>query len=152
MPSSGHGGEDMERIKVINARAYDIGLMLPNGTERVAHAGSYTLLTRDELDHLVSVAPSLFIGEKQLRLEDRKLAVELGFAKSEDAPVFGEAEIRKQLAQKPQALKAWLDGIQEPYLLDEVFRVAQGMDLPATKLQIIQERFPGRPLVSAETE
>lgn len=142
----------MDRFKVINDRTYDIGLLLPNGTERVVHARSYTLLTRDEIDYVVSVAPALFAGEKQLRLEERALAVEMGFAACEDSPVFGEAEIRKHLGQRAQVLKAWLDGIQEPFLWDEVFRVARQMDLPATKLQIVQERFPERPLVPLETE
>ena len=142
----------MDRYKVYNARAYNIGLLLQNGTERVVQSGSYTLLSRDDIEYVASIAPRLFIGERQLRLDDRKLAVELGFVKSEDTPVFGESEIRKQLAQRPQSIKAWLESIQEPFLLDEVFRVAQQMDLPATKLQIVQEIFPDRPLVSAEPE
>ena len=142
----------MQRYKVINDRGYNIGLMLQNGTAQVVHSGSYLLLTKDEIEHLTSIAPRLFAGERQLRLEDRKLAVELGFVKNEDAPVFDEAFVRKQLSQKAQTMKAWLDSVQEPYLLDEVFRVARQMDLPATKLQIVQEKFPDRPLVTAENE
>lgn len=142
----------MEKYKVFNDRGYHIGLVLQNGTERVVQRGSYVLLAKEEIEYLTSIAPRLFQGERQLRLEDRALAVELGFVLAEDQPVFDEAFIRKQLGQRMALVKAWLEGITEPFLKDEVCRVAQQMDLPASKLQILQDWCPERPLVTVESE
>lgn len=69
----------MDKTRVYNQRKYSIGLILQNGAERVIHPGSFALLARDEIEYLASIAPSLFDGEKQLRLEDRALAAQLGF-------------------------------------------------------------------------
>ena len=139
----------MERYRVFNDRQYNIGLTLPNGTERVVAPGAYTLLTQEEIEYIAGIAPRLFAGEKQLRLEDRKLAVELGFILDEHVAVFDDVLIRKQLQGSAAKIKAWLDTIEEAYLLDEVLAVAKAMDLSASKLQVIQDKFPGQTLIEA---
>ena len=118
----------MNKIRVSNPHKFAIGVSFFNGTDRAILPGSFTLMTREEIEYLASFAPSLFEGEKLLRLEDRELA----------------AEIRKRLNQRAQQVKAWLDGIEEHYLLDEICDVAMKMDLPASKLQLLQERMPTR--------
>lgn len=60
------------------------------------------------------------------------------------------AEIRKCLAQRVPQVKAWLDGIQEAYLLDVIGDVAAEMDLPASKLQLLQERMPEREFIAKQ--
>lgn len=142
----------MERIKVFNDRQYNIGLAFANGTERVVTPGAFTLMNKEEIEHLASIAPGLFKGEKQLRLENRKLAVELGFVQSEEAPVFDEAFIRKQLGMSATKVKAWLETVTEPYLLEEIVKVVKTMDLPASKLQVIQERVPEQALIQTADE
>lgn len=47
-------------------------------------------------------------------------------------------------------VKAWLDGIREPYLLDAICDVATEMDLPASKLQLLKERMPNREFIREE--
>jgi hypothetical protein len=142
----------LDRIKIYNDRRFDIGIRLPNNTERVIPRNGYTLLTRDELEFAASLAPNLFKDEKQIRLEDRAIAIELGFVQNENLPLFNEAEIKKQLSARIAVMKAWLDGITEPYLLAEVFDVARQMDLPASKLKVLQEKFPDRPLIEPDIE
>ena len=140
----------MDKTRVYNQRKYSIGLILQNGAERVIHPGSFALLARDEIEYLASIAPSLFEGEKQLRLEDRALAAQLGFIEDAQAETLDAEAIRKHLSQRVAQVKAWLDGISEPYLLDAICDVAAEMDLPASKLQILQERAPGRDFLRAE--
>ena len=140
----------MEKIRVYNPLKFNIGLILANGTERTVLAGSYTLLTKEDIEYLASIAPKLFMGEKQLRLEDRELAVELGFIESVDQPVLNEEEIRKNLSQRVSHVKTWLDGIEEPFIIDIICDVAAQMDLPASKLQLLQERMPSREFLTAE--
>jgi len=139
----------MEKYKVFNDRSYNIGMVLANGVERVVKPGSYTLLSKDEIEHVASIAPKLFLGERQLRFEDRKLAVDMGFIADENAPLFDTAEIRKHLSGSIAKMKAWLETVTEPFLLDEVLTVARTMDLPASKLQVLQDKFPGQTLIES---
>ena len=140
----------MEKIRVYNPRKYAIGVILQNGAERSILPGSFALLTKDDIEYLASIAPALFEGEKQLRLDDRNLAVDLGFIESVDQPVLDDEEIRKNLGQRTSAVKAWLEGIHEAYLLDVICDVAAQMDLPASKLQLLQERMPEREFLKNE--
>jgi len=140
----------MDKIRVYNPRKYDIGLVLQSGMERVIHPGSFTPMSRDDIEYAASMAPALFEGEKQLRLEDRALAVQLGFVQNESEPVFDAEEIRKKLGMRNPQVKAWLESIQEGYLLDAICDVATTMDLPASKLQLLQDRMPEREFLKAE--
>lgn len=140
----------MEKTRVYNQRKYDVGMILQNGAERVVHPGSFILLSRDEIEYLASIAPALFDGEKQLRLEDRALAAQLGFVDDAQAETLDADVIRKKLNQRAPQLRAWLDGVTEPYLLDAICDVAAEMDLPASKLQLLQEHAPGREFLRAE--
>ena len=140
----------MEKIRVYNPRKYTIGVILQNGAERSILPGSFALLSKDDIEYLASIAPTLFEGEKQLRLDDRNLAVDLGFIESVDQPVLDDEEIRKNLGQRVSSVKAWLDSIHEAYLLDAICDVAAQMDLPVSKLQLLQERMPSREFLTAE--
>ena len=140
----------MDKIKVYNARKYAVGLVLQNGAERVILPGSFALLTRDDIEYAGAIAPQLFVGEKQLYLEDRELAAQLGFIDDPATPTMDAEEIKKKLGLRPAQVKAWLDTVQEGYLLDSICDVAATMDLPASKLQLLQDRLPEREFLKAE--
>lgn len=140
----------MEKIRVYNDRKYAIGLVMPNGVEHAIRSGSFALLSRDDIEYAASIAPALFMGEKQLRLEDRALAAQLGFIESEQSEMFDTDAITRKLNQRGPQVKAWLERITEPYLLDAICDVAAGMDLPASKLQLLQERMPDREFLRDE--
>lgn len=140
----------LDKIRVDNPRKFAVGFTLINGAEKVVKPCSFTLLSRDEIEYLASIAPSLFQDEKVLRLSDRELAVQLGFINGTEQPTMDVEEIRKRLGQRVPQVKAWLDGIQEDYLIDAICDVAADMDLPASKLQLLQERMPHRDFLKAE--
>lgn len=140
----------MDKTRVYNQRKYSIGLVLQNGLEYTIKPGSFALLTCDEIEYLASIAPALFEGEKQLRLEDRALATQLGFVECAQAESLDAEAIRKHLSQRAPQVKAWLDGVREPYLLDAICDVAAEMDLPASKLQLLKERMPNREFIREE--
>ena len=139
-----------EKTRVCNPHKFPIGVTLQNGMERAILPRSFALLTRDDIEYIASMAPKLFEDGKLLRLEDRNLAVELGFIESVESPVLDEEEIRKRMNQRVAQVKTWLDGIHEAYLLDAICDVAAQMDLPASKLQLLQERMPSREFLTAE--
>lgn len=140
----------MEKIRVYNPRKYAIGLILQSGVERVIMPGTHTPLSLDDIEYAASMAPSLFQDEKQLVLEDRELASKLGFILDASIPPLNREEIQKKLNQRPAQLKTWLDSIQEGYLMDAICDVAAEMDLPASKLQLLQDRLPGREFLKTE--
>ena len=74
----------------------------------------------------------------------------MGFIDDPEKPVLDDEEIRKNLSQRVSQVKAWLDGIEEAYLLDAICDVAAGMDLPASKLQLLQEKLPEREFLKTE--
>ena len=143
----------MNKYRVNNPTKFPIGVRHYNGTECAIHPGSFTMMTIEEIEYLASIAPKLFMGEKMLRLEDRELAVQLGFIDSVDTPVLDEAEIRRRLKQNVSQVREWLNGIAEGYPIDTICDVAEKMDLPASKLQLLQERMPNREFLNVkETE
>lgn len=137
-------------IRVYNDRKYNIGLVKQNGIELVVKAGAFVALTREEIEYVASLAPGLFEGEKQLRVEDRELAVKLGFVASASAPRFDEPFIIEQLSQRPAQISKWLDGINEPYLLDMIYDVASKLDLPGSKLTLLKSKLPDREFIGSD--
>lgn len=140
----------MEKIRVYNPRKFAIGVILQNGAERAILPGSFALLSKDDIEYLASIAPALFEDENLLQIEDRTVAVDLGFIDSLEKPVLDADEIRRCLGQRISQVKAWLEGIEEEYLLDTICDVAAEMDLPASKLQLLKERMPEREFLAKE--
>ena len=140
----------MEKIRVYNPRKFAIGVILQNGAERAILPGSFALLSKDDIEYLASIAPALFEDENLLQIGDRTVAVDLGFIDSLEKPVLDADEIRRCLGQRISQVKAWLEGIEEEYLLDTICDVAAEMDLPASKLQLLKERMPEREFLAKE--
>ena len=140
----------MEKIRVYNPRKFAIGVILQNGAERAILPGSFALLSKDDIEYLASIAPALFEDENLLQIEDRTVAVDLGFIDSLEKPILDADEIRRCLGQRVSQVKAWLEGIEEEYLLDAICDVAAEMDLPASKLQLLKERMPEREFLAKE--
>ena len=140
----------MEKIRVYNPRKFAIGVILQNGAERAILPGSFALLSKDDIEYLASVAPALFEDENLLQIGDRTVAVDLGFIDSLEKPILDADEIRRCLGQRVSQVKAWLEGIEEEYLLDTICDVAAEMDLPASKLQLLKERMPEREFLAKE--
>ena len=135
------------KYRVNNPLKSCIGVIYFNGIECTIHPKSFTMMTLEEIEYLASIAPKLFMGEKMLRLEDRELAAALGFIDSVDTPVFDETEIRRHLNQRVPEIQEWLNGIEEDFLIDMVCDVADKMDLPVSKMRLLQERMPTRYLL-----
>lgn len=101
---------------------------------------------------MASIAPALFEGEKQLQLADRDLAVALSFIEGKEFRPLDEDEIRKRLGQSAVKIKAWLDTVSEPFLLDAIYTVSLTMDLSTSKLKVLQEKMPHRELLPTDDD
>jgi hypothetical protein len=130
-----------ERVRVINQTRYGIGIRLANGIERNIAAGTFAVLARDDVEYLMSIAPKLFEAPCQLLVQDDELLQDYGVAnKVEDVKIDRE-EIGRKLAGSAKNLKAWLDTVNEPFVIDIVREIAEKMDLPASKTRIIKEKL-----------
>lgn len=122
-----------DKVRVVNQTRYDIGVRLMNGIERNIHGGSFIVLDRDDVEYVMSIAPKLFAAPSQLLVKDDELLQTLGVAESEKEATVDREEIRKKISGSAKNLKAWLDTVEAPFVLDIVFQLAKEMDLPASK-------------------
>lgn len=131
-----------DKVRVVNQTRYGIGFKLPNGVERNIVAGTFAILSRDDVEYLMSIAPKLFEAPCQLLVQDDELLQDFGVAdKVEDVKIDRE-EIGRKLAGNAKSLKTWLDTVTEPFVLDIIREIASKMDLPASKLKILEEKLP----------
>lgn len=130
--------------RITNLRGYHIGIPTQSGREYNIPPHGYITLPYEDIEWAASIAPSLFVGEKQLQVADRFFAIDMGFIEDENAKSVDDELIRKQLGQAIAKVEAWLVTISEPYLLDAIYRVSTTMNLSSSKLKVLQEKMPDR--------
>lgn len=130
-----------EKVRVVNQTRYDIGLKLMNGGERNIHGGSFIILSRDDVEYVMGLAPKLFAAPCQLLVQDEVLLQDFGIAEKVEEVKIDKEEIGRKLTGSAKNLKAWLDSIEAPFLLDIIREVADGMDLPASKQKILDAKL-----------
>lgn len=141
------------RYRVTNKCRYDIGVRLSNGQEVVITPGSFQLLTADDIAYVDSIcSEDKFFSKRMLVPLDqtgKEVAMDqLGMYIEEDpAPHLDDAGIASALKQTPKKIEAWLDQVDDPAELHAIFEVAQTMDLPASKLKILNEKMPEKDLL-----
>lgn len=133
-----------EKIRLVNQTRYDIGVRLMNGVERAIRAGSFTLVSKDDVEYLYSIAPSLFNRPSQLLVQEEETISELGIADSVAEATVNKEQMRKILTGKVALLKEWLDEERAPFELEIMAEVAKEIDLPASKMALLNKKLPGR--------
>ena len=136
--------------KVRNDQNYDIGVVCENGNQKNIRAHSFALLTMDDIQYIESIAPlTKFFGSGKLTVEDGNgNPVRLDYLMIEEAPkeerVLTEEEITACLKKSAKQMESWLNGIEDPVQLHAIYTVATGMDLPASKLKILNAKMPSK--------
>jgi len=129
-------------------RDYPIGIMLQNGMSYNIRPRGFLMLSREDIEWVASIAPRLFDQERQLRISDRELAVNLGFIDKPESKPFDDTEIRRGLSLSVRKMEEWLNGIAEPYLVDAIYEVAKTIDLPVSKIKVLQEKMPNKEFIA----
>ena len=127
-----------KRAKVTNCTKYAIGVRLINGIERNFPAGSSLRLPKEDIEYIMSIAPSLFA----VRVEDEELNELAGIDLSVENLTTDEAVIEKKLKGPIGAMKTWIEPITQKHMLEAIYQVAKKLDLPVSKMKILKEKMP----------
>lgn len=135
-------------FRVFNRCNYDIGVTLTSGQQPNIRRGSFLPLSVNDILYIESIARRrrpFSSGElvavtdegKDLRLEDLG-----GYEDTYTTKHFSKDEISANLRKSAKQVDAWLSTIDDPVELHAIREVAEEMDLPSSKLRILQEKMP----------
>lgn len=131
-----------DRINVYNKNKFNVGIVRPDGSSVNIRPGSFAILSENEIRWFNSQFDLIKRGV--LRLDDahQYLLEEIGVHLEEDPNVIDEVDMRRKLSQSAKNIDAWLSKITEEYVLDKIYDVAMSMDLPKSKLQVLEKHIP----------
>lgn len=144
------------RYRVKNMCRYDIGVKLTNGLSIMIAAGSFQMMTADDIAYVESICTvNKFFAKRMLIPYDNQgnevPLDKLGMYVSEDEPQhLDDDTIAAMLKQNPKKIEAWLAEINDPAELDAISTVAKAMDLTASRLKIINAKMPHNDILDAE--
>lgn len=139
-----------EYYRVYNRCKYDIGVTKPNNQSVNVKTGNFVMLTSDEIASIEGLcANKKFFSQKMLvPVDDQGNDVPLEkFLIYEDPDAekhLNDAEITAALKGPARKVEEWLDSIADPEELHAIYKVAIGMDLPASKLKILNNKIPNK--------
>ena len=145
------------RYRVYNRCKHDIGVYISNGQQSLnIRAGSFAVLSVNDILYIESICGKrkYFSGKMLVPVDDsgKDLTLEdVGGFTDESAPVHhNEAEIEANLKKSLSSFKTWINSIEDPVELHQIWEVGKNMDLPASKLKILNSKMPNRDLLDEE--
>ena len=138
-----------ERVRVRNVATYNVGLTAQNGIEYNIKPGTFQTMNREDVEYNMAVAPALFAVPARLVVEDDVLNEMMGIDHSENG-IVDAAVAEKYLKGSANKLREWLNENNEPHVLEIVCKAAEKMDLPTSKVRVLQEFVPARDIVPEE--
>lgn len=134
-----------EKIKLMNPQKFDVGIITQENKIGVnIKAGSFTLVTPDDIAYLASISDVFRRGI--LKVEEKNIEVmqEAGIDQQNDPNFITDEEIQKKLSGTVKKMKEWLATIEEGYILDRIYDVAMNMNLSLDKVKALNEKMPDR--------
>lgn len=140
--------ENNAKFRVYNRTNYDIGVTLSSGQKPNIRKGSFLPLSVDDILYIESIARGrkpfsskelvpVDPSGKDLSLEDLG-----GYTDEYAEQHFSEEEIKTNLKKPFKAVENWLNKIEDPVELHAIAEVAVKMDLPGSKLKLVQAKMP----------
>ena len=100
-------------------------------------------MTEDDIEYVMSRSKLFQLGYLREQ-EGSTIVADSGIDVANDANFLDDTEIRKKLSLTPKKLGEWLNTDMASHTLDRIYDVAMSMDLPMTKLKLLNERMPDR--------
>ena len=133
-----------EKIRLRNPHKFNVGIITVDKPYGLNIApGAFTIVSKDDVDFLM--ATSTLLQKGILRIEgDKKEEVleQMGVKEEDNANFMSDEDIKKKLSGNVTQLRKWLDGDIEPYVMEKIAEIADGMNLNANKLQVLKEKIP----------
>ena len=150
-----------KQFRVFNVCPYDIGVTFMNGSSTNIAAGKFIKLTVDDILHIEGScnrrkffsAGMLVIKTddgKQLTLEDLDWYTDT--ATVENQKHYSDQEIETMLRKPYKAFENWLKKVDDNSELFAISEVAKKIDLPASKLKLLQTKLPNINLLENDDE
>ena len=142
-----------ELLKVYNRCKYDIGIKTINGRSMTIKAGSFQLMTVNDIMYVESICTAnKFFSQKMLvPVDDDGNDIEmdqLGLHPDEELPVhMDDKQIEGMLKQSVKKIEEWLSGIEDQAEIHGIYEVAMKMDLPQSKLKILKAKMPEKDFI-----
>lgn len=135
-----------ERVRVNNVTPYAIGLKSQTGIEYNIRPRAFVVMHRDDVEYNMAIAPGLFRSPAKLIVEDQELSEIMGIVPVEETSCDKET-IDKILKSSAAKIEAWLNENNYPHVIETLLDAAKDMDLPASKIKVLQKFAPNRDIV-----
>lgn len=140
---------DLKQVfRVYNKCKYDIGVITEGGTGKNIKAGSFTLLTGNDILYINDQCSiNRFFSKRMLVPVDengREIAMSEFLVDEDPMPHLNDEMIETQLKLPIKKLQAWLDEIDDPSELHAIYETAKKIDLPSSKLKILSQKMPDK--------
>lgn len=139
-----------ELYRVYNKCKYDIGVVRQNGHLANIKAGNFTMLSGDDIAYIEGMCTGKkFFSQKMLvpvdGAGDEVPLEKFLIFEDPNAPVhLSDDEITAALKGPIKKVDEWLKKIDDPEELHAIYKVAMTMDLPASKLKILNAKIPNK--------
>ena len=146
------------KFRVYNRCNYDIGVTLSSGLQPNIRKDSFLPLSVDDILYIESIAQGRKPFSSKMLVavdnEGKDLTLEdLGGYSDPYAEVhYDEEEIIKNLEKPYKAVENWLKKIEDPIELHAIAITAKKIDLPGSKLKLVQAKVPNIDLLDMEDE
>jgi len=146
------------RYRVYNRCNHAIGVYVNNGQQSLnIKPGSFAVLSVNDILYIESICNHVkfFSAHMLVAVDDNGKDLTLeeigGFTDESTGKHHSVEEIEANLKKSLNAFKLWINDIDDPVELHEIWEVGKHMDLPASKLKILNAKLPNRDLLEEET-
>lgn len=137
------------KIRVYNNTKHDVGvylLDLPNIGHNI-RPGTFIFMTEADIEYLMATTRLFENGELKPEEKGTEVLLSGGIDVKTNPNFADDDEIKKKLGMSAKKIEEWLNTIDNAPMLDRICDVADAMNLPASKLKVLQAKMPEREFI-----